>query len=181
MVGFRQASLSAHSIYNQAIQDYRDKIRKELQRNSASKRWWSLAKSLTGSTSVSRPMTPSAYQIAAHYSSKLSHPTNSLPLPTLDDCHTSLLLQFRIKVSHVKCILSSLDTAKSIGDDNVSPYVLKSCSSALCVPLTALFRRICYSSTFPTSWKISRITPIYKKGARSDPVNCRPIVVLPCF
>ena len=124
-------------------------------------------------------MAPSAYQLAAHFSSKLSHPTNSLPLPTLNDCHTSLLLQFRIKVSHVKCILSSLDTAKSIGDDNVSPYVLKLCSSALCGPLTALFQRICYSSTFPTSWKISRVTPIYKKGACSDPANYCPIAVLP--
>ena len=71
------------------------------------------------------------------------------------------------------------DTIKSIGDDNVSPRVLKSCASALCGPLTALFRRICYTVTFPSSWKISRITPIYKKGARSDPINYRPIVVLP--
>ena len=78
----------------------------------------------------------------------------------------------------MKRILSSLDTAKSIGDDNVSPYVLKSCSSTLCEPLTALFRRICYSSTFPTSWKISRITPIYKKRACSNPANYCPIAVL---
>ena len=26
---------------------------------------------------------------------------------------------------------------------------------------------------------ISRITPVYKKGARSDPINYRPIAVLP--
>ena len=179
MVGFTQASLSAHSTYNQAIQNYRNRIRRELRRNSASKHWWSLTKSLIGSTSICRPTTPSAHQLATHFSSKLTHPTNSLPIPTLEDCHTSLLSQFRIKVSHVKRILSSLDTTKSIGDDNISPHVLKSCSSALCRPLTALFRRICCTSTFPTSWKISRITPVYKKGARSDPVNYRPIAVLP--
>ena len=65
MVGFTQASLSAHSTYNQAIQNYRDKIQKELQQNSASKRWWSLTMNLTGSTSVSWPMTPSPHQLAS--------------------------------------------------------------------------------------------------------------------
>ena len=79
----------------------------------------------------------------------------------------------------MKCILSSLDTTKSIGDDNVIPHVLKSCSSALCGPLTALFQRICYPYTFPTLWKISRITPVYKKGACSDPTNYHPIAVFP--
>ena len=58
----------------------------------------------------------------------------------------------------------------------MSSHVLK---SALCGPLTALFQRICYTATFPTTWKISRITPIYKKEAHSDPINYRPIAVLP--
>ena len=61
----------------------------------------------------------------------------------------------------------------------MSPLVLKSCASALSGPLTAVFRKICYNASFPNSWKISRITPVYKKGARSDPSNYRPIAVLP--
>ena len=43
----------------------------------------------------------------------------------------------------------------------------------------SLFRIICHTTTFPSSWKISRITPVYKKGARSDPINYRSIAVLP--
>ena len=168
-----------HSIYNQAIQDYRDKIQEELQHYSTSRRWWSLTNSLTGSTSRSRPATPPAYQLAEFFSSKLSQPADSSPIPTLPDCHISLFSQFRIKVSHVRRILSSLNITKSIGDDNVSPRVLKSCAPALCGPLTALFRKICHNATFPKSWKISRITPVYKKGARSNSTNYRPIAVLP--
>ena len=38
---------------------------------------------------------------------------------------------------------------------------------------------ICYTSTFPASWKISRITPVYKKGTCSDPINYHPIAVFP--
>ena len=178
-VGFTQATLAAHSIYNQAIQDYRDKIQEELQHYSTSRCWWSLTKSLTGSTFRSCPATPPAYQLAEFFSSKLSQPADSSPIPTLPDCHISLFSQFRIKVSHVRRILSSLNITKSIGDDNVSPRVLKSCAPALCGPLTALFRKICHNATFPNSWKISRITPVYKKGARSDSTNYRPIAVLP--
>ena len=46
-------------------------------------------------------------------------------------------------------------------------------------PLTALFRTICPSSIFPSSWKISRITPIYKHGLRTAPTNYCPVAVLP--
>ena len=90
-----------------------------------------------------------------------------------------LLRQFRVKKSRVRYILAHLDPAKSVGDDNISPRVLRYCASSLCGPLTALFRKICRSSIFPSSWKISRITPVYKHGSRTDPANYRPVAVLP--
>ena len=48
----------------------------------------------------------------------------------------------------------------------------------LVVVSVALFRKICRSSIFPSSWKISRITPVYKCGSRTDPANYRPVAVL---
>ena len=130
-------------------------------------------------------MSPPAHQLAEYFSSRLSEPNDAAPIPTLEDCHQSLLTQFRIKVPNMRHILHSLDTTKSVGDDNVSPRVLKSCASVfcgpltalfrkicLCGPLTALFRKICNTAIFPSSWKISIITPVYKKGTR-------PIAVLP--
>ena len=76
-------------------------------------------------------------------------------------------------------MLQSLDVTKSVGDDGVSPRILKSCAQSLCGSLTALFRIICQCTDFPTSWKISRVTPVFKKGSRSDPTCYRPIAVLP--
>ena len=179
IAGFNQISLDANFVYEQAIQDYRAKIRKDLRQHSTSKRWWSLTKSLIGSTSGGRPMLPPAHQLAEYFSTKLSLPNNVASVPTLKDCHQSLFTHFRFKVSHVKHILCSLDTTKSVGDDNVSLRVLKSCASALCGPLFALFQKICNTAIFPSSWKISRITAVHKKGTRSDPTNYRPITVLP--
>ena len=179
IAGFNQVSLDANSVYKQAIQDCRAKICEDLQKHSSSKRWWSLTKSLIRSTSRGRPMLPPAHQLAEYFSTKLSLPNSAIPVPALKDCHQSLFTQFRFRVSHVKHILCSLDTTKSVGDDNVSPRVLKSCASALCGPLFALFRKICNAAIFPSSWKISRITPVHKKGTHSDPTNYRPIAVLP--
>ena len=78
-------------------------------------------------------------------------------------------------------MLVSLDVAKSVGDDGVSPRILNSCAQSLCGPLTTLFRMICRHSDFPTSWKISRVTPVFKKGSRTDPTCYRPIAVLPAL
>ena len=52
--GFTQASLATHSIYNQAIQDYRDKIQDELQQHSTSRCWWSLIKIFIQTITISR-------------------------------------------------------------------------------------------------------------------------------
>ena len=67
---FTQASLAAHSTYSKAIQDYRVWIQNKLQQHLTSRCWWSLTKSLTGSTSAGQPMTPPAHQLAAYFSSK---------------------------------------------------------------------------------------------------------------
>ena len=57
--------------------------------------------------------------------------------------------------------------------------VLKHCAQPLSGPLTSLFRKICRQSIFPASWKISRITPVFKRGSRLDPICYRPVAVLP--
>ena len=61
-----------------------------------------------------------------------------------------------------------------------SPYILKYCCDELCHPVCLLFRRVCRSGEFPLSWKVSRITPVYKcKGSATDPRFYCPIAVLP--
>ena len=122
---------------------------------------------------------PPSAKLADYFSSKLSHSSLLDTPPVLEDCHYSLFRQFRIKKSQVRSVLLSLDVNKSIGDDGLSPQILKSCAQLLSGPLTSLFRKICRQSILPASWKISRITPVFKKGSRSDPTCYRPIAVLP--
>ena len=139
--------------------------------------WWTLTKSLSGIASRERFSVPS-HQVWPIIL-LLSYPPVQLTLPLsliysilLKCCCISLESRSQDSVTH-------LDPAKSVGDDNISPMVLKYCARSLCGPLTALFQRICRSSVFPSSWKVSHITPIYKHSSRTDPANYHPVAVLP--
>ena len=177
--GFHQALLDTTSIYLTAIQKYQNSLCKRLENCTGSKQWWSLLTSLTESRSRGQPAVTPAHQLASYFSSKLSCSSTLDEPPTLTDCHRSIFRQFQIKKSHVKCVLQSLDVAKSVGNDNVNPRTLKYCAKSLCGPMTTLFRKICRHADFPASWKISRVTPVFKRSSRSDPNCYRPIAVLP--
>ncbi|CAM9968270.1 unnamed protein product, partial [Heterosigma akashiwo] len=78
----------------------------------------------------------------------------------------------------VSKVLRSLDVNKSVGPDGVSPRVLKHCAIQLVAPLiTRLFQKIGKAAEFPASWKVARVTPVYKKEDASLPKNYRPISV----
>ena len=70
--------------------------------------------------------------------------------------------------------LKNLDQNKSAGHDEWHPFFLKSLSEALSLPLSILFNKSLKEGAH-SSWKIAIITPIYKKGNKSDPGNYRPV------
>ena len=70
--------------------------------------------------------------------------------------------------------LKNLDQSKSAGHDEWHPFFLKSLSEALSLPLSILFNKSLKEGAH-SSWKIAIITPIYKKGNKSDPGNYRPV------
>merc|ERR1712055_79996 len=45
-------------------------------------------------------------------------------------------------------------------------------------PLANIFNASINTGTYPDLLKIARVTPVYKKGSKSDPSNYRPISVL---
>ena len=163
--GFHLASLNAAHVYSRAFQNYQTRLRTTLRNCTGSKQWWSLLTSLTGCRSRGRPAVPSAAQLADYFSSKLSYSSPSSEPPVLEECHHSLLRQFRIKKSRIQSLLCSLDVTKSIGDDGLSPRVLKRCAQPLSGPLTSLFRKICRQSIFPASWKLV-VSLQFLKGAQ---------------
>lgn len=60
---------------------------------------------------------------------------------------------------------------KATGPDGISPKLLKSASQALSLHLTSLFRWSIDHQTVYGSWKLARVSPIFKKDDRTDPGN----------
>ena len=86
-----------------------------------------------------------------------------------------------ISPQEINSVLRKLSTGKAMGLDNVSNEMLKVAGNT-CLPfLTSLFNKIYTTSSFPTPWKKAYITTLYKKGAKNDPANYRPISITSCF
>ena len=90
--------------------------------------------------------------------------------------------EFNFKTIEVKDIMAAfakIKTAKSFGTDNISSYFLKLALPVIENSLAALFNTSIETSQFPDSWKVARVTPIFKGGDKAEKSNYRPISVLP--
>lgn len=85
------------------------------------------------------------------------------PFPNLE--------QIQIQPNGIKSLLSALNPHKATGPDNISGRFLKELTPAL----TLIFQASLHQGQVPTIWKDAFITPLFKKGDRSKPSNCRPI------
>ena len=84
-----------------------------------------------------------------------------------------------ISVEMVCTKLKRLKIFTSPGPDGIPAQVLKHCAEVLATPLSMLFNRSLVESHVPGGWKLATITPIFKKGDRTDPNNYRPAALLP--
>ena len=75
-------------------------------------------------------------------------------------------------------LLIKLDVKKSCGPDGFSPKLLQIAAPAIAAPLAKLFNCCIESCMWPTQWKISCVTPVYKKEDETNKKNYRPISVL---
>lgn len=71
--------------------------------------------------------------------------------------------------------LQKLKISKSSGPDGFHPRVLKELATCIATPLNIIYRKSLDSGELPTQWKQGQVTPIFKKGDRSNPGNYRPV------
>jgi len=101
--------------------------------------------------------------------------TSQLP-PQIPAVNTHMSkIYFRTRA--VYKILLNLDSNKSAGPDCLPAEVLKKTAASIAKPLRNLFHLSFTSGVFPSSWKIANVSPIPKKGNKSDPSNYRPIAI----
>ena len=95
-------------------------------------------------------------------------------------CNVSNDFEFsNISEEDFKKILLSLDTSKATGMDQIPAKFPRDGAEVLALSLGNIMNLSIKLSTFPEECKIAKLKPIFKKGARTDPKNYRPISLLP--
>ena len=87
-----------------------------------------------------------------------------------------------VTVPGVEKLLNDLNIQKAPGPDGLIPKVLKECASSVAPVLTIIYRKSISTGQLPEDWLTANVTPLFKKGNRSDPSNYRPVSLtsIPC-
>ena len=72
-----------------------------------------------------------------------------------------------------------LSERKAMGLDNNPNKFLEMAANIVAPSLTQVIIKSVSTGLFPTEWKLTRVTPIFKKGKRDDPNSLRPIPLIP--
>ncbi len=64
---------------------------------------------------------------------------------------------------------------KSQGPDEIHPAILRELAPILATPLADLFNHSLADGVVPKDWRMATVCPIFKKGAKHDPLNYRPV------
>ncbi|KFP94151.1 hypothetical protein N329_12582, partial [Haliaeetus albicilla] len=80
-----------------------------------------------------------------------------------------------IQEEAVNDLLCHLDTHKSMGPDGIHLRVLRELAEELAKPLSIIYQQCWSTWEVPEDWRLANVMPIYKKGRRENPGNCRPV------
>ena len=84
-----------------------------------------------------------------------------------------------IMADKLSSTLNKMKTSNGSGHDGIASFYLKIALPVVGGSLCDLFNKSLFAGKFPEDWKIARIAPIFKSGAKDDRSNYRPISVLP--
>lgn len=102
--------------------------------------------------------------------------TSNIPVPpTIPIAGNNILREINVTEDDTLKLIDNLKVNKSPGPDGIYPRVLKEAKKELARPLTSIFNTSLQSSTNPDEWLLANVTPIFKKGSKSQPCNYRPI------
>ena len=105
------------------------------------------------------------------------------PVPAFESRYDGPLLEdVTFSPDTIKDILEHLKESSAPGPDGIHPKVLSECAQYLSLPLYLIFKHSLEVGELPCEWKTANVSPIFKKGKKSDPLNYRPISLtsVPC-
>ena len=101
-----------------------------------------------------------------------------------DFCDSRLPDNIKFSISNIEKdqvlkYLSTMDSCKATGTDNIGPRLLKFAAPYIAGDISYICNHSINSSTFPRKWKEAKVSPLHKNGSHDDVNNYRPISILP--
>ena len=122
--------------------------------------------------------------MAENLVSTLPNPSNKYDMLSVAHyCnHLGMTKKFKIpptEKDYILKILRDIDTSKAAGIDRLLRRFLKDGANVLAKPVTDIYNLSISLSKFPSTFKLAKFKPIFKKGRRTNVSNYRPISLLP--
>ena len=86
-----------------------------------------------------------------------------------------------ISTGYIRGILDHLNPRKAVGVDGITPGLLRLSAPVLAKEITKLINFTISTSSWPSEWKSSNVTPVFKKDDDTQKSNYRPISILPAI
>jgi hypothetical protein len=103
------------------------------------------------------------------------HQINTLPNFPSRTVETLSLTDIALTKTGIVNLIKKLNPHKSPGPDKISPKLLQLIPEEISDYLLLIFNKCFQHQDIPKTWKSANVTPVFKKGNRSDPANYRPI------
>ena len=173
----RERKLIRRSFYQEKVQHAKSKD---------PKKWWKQAKQICGmqksSTSLPNPDNLTLEQLADKINDKfVAVMQNYSPIMGSDlriPLHNDQPIQ--VQPSAVYSKLSTLQTSKASGPDDISPWLLKEYAAVLAHPISSIINCSFKNEMVPANWKKANVVPIPKsKPVKDFNKDLRPISLTP--
>ena len=83
--------------------------------------------------------------------------------------------EININLNGILKLLSNLQPRKAAGPDEIRPIVLRELRTEIAPIIQLIFEKSLATGKLPSDWTRANVSPIFKKGEKSDPSNYRPI------
>ena len=103
--------------------------------------------------------------------------TNITPESIITPANSSFEIH-TVSIEKVFNLLSTIKFSKTIGQDKISPKLLKDSADIVAPSLVNIFNRSIKTGIFPDEMKTAVISPIFKSGNKTECTNYRPISIL---
>ena len=83
-----------------------------------------------------------------------------------------------VTVMKVNKLLKTLKNSRSISIDELDNFSVKVAADIIDKPLHHIITLSILQKKFPSSWKLSKVIPLHKKGSKLERKNYRPVAIL---